>query len=383
VPTLSWILETAEDRFYERGGDGKPRQPPSVQCPICGVEFGDAMAASWHVSEAHPLERPLLLVAGHAAPSRAVYAVPLDSSTVVCANTTGMRATVNGLPIASDPAALAAALGSEHRAVFHIELENSRAADEANVRATYAIVTAVPDELDLEAVDRLFAQHLAVDRPTLSDVREFADAASSYTSADRYADGLVEYVLAILAKERNPATGATLPFEAFQVKLQRALAELGPHRSRPIPAAVCATAELNLNDVRAAEATAGEPVLDGALLLFRAIANGDASIPAPPTQAHGVRAPVCPIDRDTYIVLRAYEDLYLRASEPDEVALREYAARAEDSTLSAFDRTKLRVMVAARLLSAGERAAAVPHFDALVHDPLFGRWAQNALEELA
>jgi hypothetical protein len=307
--------------------------------------------------------------------------MPLEPTAVVCVNTTGVRATVNGVPLVSDPAGLAAKLSSEGRAVFQIELENSRAADEAKVRAAYVVVTAVADQLELQAVDRLFAQHLAVDRPTLSDVREFADAASSYVTADRYADGLVEYVLAILAKERDPSSGVSLPFDAFQVKLQRALAELGPHRARPIPAAVCATAELNLNDVRGAEPATGAPALDGALILLRSIANDEPEVVSPAADKPGISAPVCPIDRDTHLVLRAYEELHLGGKEPDPVALREYAGRAEDAALSAFDRTKLRVFVAARLLAEGEHDAAIPHLNAVLHDPLFGRWAHDVLAE--
>ena len=209
------------------------------------------------------------LLVAQLSPPAPFYSVQPDPAMIAFANTTTIRATCNGRAInAAAPEDLAARLGSERRAVFQIELENNRAQDQAKVAASYTILTAVPEEADLAAVDRLFAQHLAVDAPTVSDVRVFADAAGRYSSADRYTNGLAEYVLAILAKEGQRSCGATLPFEAFQMKMQRALAELVPHQARPFPQAVCATARLNINDVRRGYPTIGNPTLDGILRLL-------------------------------------------------------------------------------------------------------------------
>src|SRR5436309_1212472 len=120
MPTLGWILETAEERFYERGGDGMASHVPAkVKCPICDAEFDDLLALSWHVSDLHPLERPLLLIGGAAIPSSAVFSVQPDPAVIAFANTTTIRATCNGRAInAPAPEDLAARLGSERRAVF-------------------------------------------------------------------------------------------------------------------------------------------------------------------------------------------------------------------------------------------------------------------------
>jgi hypothetical protein len=381
MPTLNWILETAEERFYERGGDEIERSPSRLPCPMCDIEFADPVALSWHVSDAHPLERPLLLVDGNPAPSSAVYSRPLDPTAILCANTTSIRVTCNGQALADPrPSDLAARLASERQAVFQIELENSRAEDDAKIKASYAISTSVPDPQELEAVDRLFADHLVVENPTLSEIRTFADAAARYSSADRYSDGLAAYVLGVLVKEGDAGGGATLPFDAFQAKMQRALAELAPHRDRPIAQAVCATVQLNVNDVREPIPLAGDPALVGTLTWLQRLANGDLATPDPSLLDGNSLIPVCPIDRDTHLVLRAYEDLRVRGVAPNSTTVREYAARAEDSTLSAFDRTKLHAMLAAHLLVAGDDSGADPHLNALIHDPVFGGWAQSNLD---
>src|SRR5262245_3084008 len=114
MPTLGWILETAEDRFYERGGDEIAREPAKLPCPICGATFDDALGVSWHVNEAHPLERPMLLVEGAPTPAKAIYSVPLDPLAIACVNTTAIRATCNGrvLP-AANPQEVATRIASE------------------------------------------------------------------------------------------------------------------------------------------------------------------------------------------------------------------------------------------------------------------------------
>jgi hypothetical protein len=380
VPTLGWILETVEDRFYERGDGTWQLSPPKHVCPICGDDFDDAVAVTWHVNDAHPLERPMLLFAGTSLPSSVIYSVPLDPSAFAFANTTTIRATCNGRIV--DPASpenIVERLASERRAVFQIELENSRAEDAAKVSASYTVMTAIPDVSELEAVEELFAQHLVRDRLTTSDVREFADVAARFGSADRYSHGLAQYAYAILAKEGDPATGSTLSPDQAQIRMQQALAELAPHQTRPTARAVCAVARLNINDVRGTYPSGGNPTLDGAFQLLRALASDGVGPPEVPLGAESL-PPICPIDRDTHLVLRAFDDLYRRSIDPEAVQGAEYIARAKDATLSAYDRTKLHVMLAFCLLERDETTAAERHLNELAHDAMFGRWATRALE---
>jgi hypothetical protein len=379
MPTLSWILETAEERFYERGGEEATSSSVDVACPICGRPFNTVEEVSWHVNEAHPLERPILMMDGAAAPSRLVCSTPFGQDAIAFTNTTTIRASCNGRVLdPSGPEEVAMRLSSEPRAIFQIELENARAEDAANVAASYTVSTAIPDEADLTAVERLFLQHLVVEQPSPADVRTFADAAAPYSSADRYTDGLAQYVYAILAKEGGH--GTSLPFDAFQVKIQQALSELSPHEARPIPQAVCAAARLNINDVRRSHPPSGNRSLDGLLTLLHGIAAGEMRVELPPDTAGEALAPICPIDRDTHLVLRAFDDLYRRQLNPDDAVLAEYAARAADATLSAFDRTKLHVMLAFRQLTDGAPETAERHLDELVHDAIFGRWATLRLD---
>src|SRR5690349_21165391 len=152
MPTIGWIMETAQDRLDELAAGTLQITPARARCPICNEEFDDDIAVSWHLNDVHPLERPMMLVAGAPLPSSAMYAVPLDPSTFSFANTTAIRATCNGEVLAPvSPDDLVSRLTSEKRAVFQIELENSRAEDAANVRASYTVMTAIPDPAELEA----------------------------------------------------------------------------------------------------------------------------------------------------------------------------------------------------------------------------------------
>jgi len=60
MPTFGFIVETAEERFYERGDSDRP--PVLLRCPICATEVEDQFVLAMHTGDAHPITAPRLFV---------------------------------------------------------------------------------------------------------------------------------------------------------------------------------------------------------------------------------------------------------------------------------------------------------------------------------
>jgi len=383
MPTVSYIQETVEDRYWEAHAPHPPYVPPPPEFPCvhCSRVFRSPDERSWHASEAHPLARPTLYLGDRAAPSTVLVRTPMPATNVSVGSCTSMRVVVDGAPVEDVRLEKLGTLVADRLAAHVVvELENHRAVDRADVRATYTLEIAIPEAEELAQVDRAFVSTLAIDRPSTRDVETFASEVAGLGSARRYAGALADYVHGVLIKEGPDSGGATLPFEAFQAKFARALAELGDHVERPVAASVVALARLNLNDVGQSAPFAGDPRLDGCLVfLHDAATNGRGRLAD--MSRDGSAIALCPIDRDTHLVLAAYESLVVdRAAQG---RFKELEERAEDGGLSGYDRTKLRVLVAFRAIHDGLYATAVPHLRILAHDPVFGGWAERELEAIA
>lgn len=384
MPTLTWIQETAEDRFYEAqaGGSGGPAPPFVYPCVICGREFDSQDKRSWHATEAHPMNRPTLYLGDRAAPSELVIRTVLEPAELRVESCTAARVAVDGSAFDDvDQGALGslvAGLRSNHVA---IQLENHRAVDEADVRATYAVRVAIPSEDELAEVDRAFVRHLAIDRPSTREVEAFASQVEPLASVRSYAGGLADYVHGVLVKEGSDFGGATLPFEAFEAKFTRALVELADHASRPVAASVVAATRLNLNELVSPVPESGDVRFDGCVrTLRRLVASGSTAVD------RGERAGIatvalCPIDRDTYTIVGAHE--LLERVGLDAVRTEELEDRADDASLSPQDRSKLRALVANAFVQAGKPESARRHLEVLSHDGVFGEWATGELEAVA
>jgi hypothetical protein len=308
-----------------------------------------------------------------------IVRAPVDASLFAAESCTAAHVVLDGKSANDvDPHDLGDLIAGLRSAHLRIELENHRAADSADVRAAYTLRVAIPEESDLAEVDKAFVRNLAVDRPSTRDVERYASEVEPFRSARDYAGGLADYVHGVLVKEASDFGGATLPFEAFQAKFSRALAELADHADRPVAASVVAVSRLNLNDLVAPVPATGDPSLDGCVrLLSEVVSLG--SLPASFDHRKGIaEVALCPIDRDTHFVRIAYETL-LRDDAADSARV-EFGSRAEDARLSPQDRAKLRTLVAVAALRRGQAELARRHLEILSHDGVFGRWAEHALD---
>lgn len=384
MPTTTWIQETVEDRYWESQGDYGVVTPPPVTypCVVCGQEFDSADARSWHASEAHPIARPTLYVADHAAPAELLVRVPVSASLFSAGSCTSVHVLVDAERINDvGPVELGQLIAGRRSGHLQIELENRRAADSADVRARYTIRIAIPDNEELAQVDQAFVRRLAIDQLSTRDVEMFASEIEPFRSARDYAGALADYVHGVLLKEASEHGGTTLPFGAFHTKFSRALSELAEHVSRPVAASVVAVARLNLNDLATPLPHTGDPSLDGCLRTLSEVATVSSQSPVSDRRLGVADVPLCPIDRDTHLVLATHDALAAEGTTDSRLA--EVGSRADDPRLSPQDRVKLRTLVAVSALRLGRADLAQPHLEILAHDGVFGHWAELSLEGVA
>jgi hypothetical protein len=372
MPTLNYLFETVEDRFYERGGEGVLAAPTTHACPLCDAVLPEAIELSWHLNEVHPLDRPVLLLRGAAAPRDSVIRRSLDPSDIELVNTTHVQVHENGRHVQSIlwdqvPPMIAGA----RRGVYKLKLENRE--PHASAGAEYELRLAIADEAELDAADNLFREHLAVDLPTTVGIRLFKEQSEELSTAGRYVDGLIDFVWGVLAKGDRRATLSS-PDDVLQ-RFKRAAAELAEYDVRPIACAVSTVCRFNLNDVRQVRRRTGDPLMDGCVEFMRLTATGgewsDIVAPAPAAS----RNPLCPIDLGTHRVLSAFGKLFATGGREPEVDA--FAPLNSSTMLARTDLVKLYVITAAALIKAGKTDESVVYLRALVHDPIFGEWATN------
>jgi hypothetical protein len=380
MPTYGWVLESAQDRFNERGGGaGLVPTPPVYPCPICDESFADAASVSWHVSTAHPIERPVLFIKGMAAPSLISVREALEPEDVLIANCTEARLSRNGqAELDINPKDVARLLARDTDAEHRLRLVNRRAQDDAKIEAGYSLRIAVALRDELVEVDKRFVERIAVDNLTMDAVERFTRDTQRLRSARYYIDGLVAYAIGVLIKEGTREGGAALPFAEFQGKFANAVSELVLFADRPVAHAVTTCARLNLNDF-IHDPSSGLVGVDACHTFLARLKTRDAiEFPVGLDLTPGA-IPVCPVDRDTHLVLGSFSALADRGR--SRRVVKEVEGRAADSTLSGFDRTKLAAMAAARYLRGEDKSEAYPLLRTLSHDPHLGSWADGHLPD--
>ena len=282
MPTVGWIRETDEDRYWEaRAADLNLAAPARFECPFCSNVFDSEPDRATHISSVHPIERPVLFVNGQTAPSNISVRSLLNPSQISIANCTGISVVKDGAEHRyRSQKRFAVDLSSERRAFYQVTLENARVTDGARTAAKYRVRVAIANETTLNAIDAEFLRHIATDDLSTSGVRRFADLCSDFPDGGDYYDALADYAFGVLAKDQ--AGGTTLKFERFRDKFSHALVVLSDY-SRPVAQAVCASVRFNLNDFAHLHPLSGVQLLDSAIDFFTGLcADRHQRFPSPP-----------------------------------------------------------------------------------------------------
>jgi hypothetical protein len=263
-----------------------------------------------------------------------------------------------------------------------LRLENQFDQGAAAVFEQYDLTFRVYSPDQLASVDDLFVSLLARADPSVALVDEYLRQASM-CGAVEYSSALGEYVLAVLNKDNDPASGVRPGLQDYRRKLNSALRTLKEF-DRPLARLVSALVRFSSNDFGYCYQT-GLESLDVAnrqlLPATRYVASiEEIEVPTLP-KGEPKRVPVVPIDNGSDSVMRWADQLegVTRWSEGIAGRLR---AETEAHWCDPLDRAKLYVLWAKAAHRIGKFDAASEALRLLLGNDCFGTWAEALLMEI-
>jgi hypothetical protein len=269
------------------------------------------------------------------------------------------------------------------RATVLIRLVNLGDKLTAPVTQDYHLKIIIPDEASLANVDEQFIRELGVDGVDLEKIGSFYHATRTGASAE-YAEALADYVRAVLIKDGDPRTGVSNRLHHNREVFSRALNTLQSFE-RPLAKLLCALIRFGLNDFSKWQEATGFENLDHAYLVLGPLAVFDGApveTRQPGTVPASARLFVCPIDVGTDCVTRLARQA-MGLARWGGAAEQQFSAMAEQASVSALDRAKIRALWATTALRLGASASAQKALGLLDGDPTFGRWIASELAKVA
>lgn len=377
--TIGWIYEDAMERFFEAKAEYAPVAARSAfKCPFCVTETETSRALLDHLHSAHAVTRPVLLIHRREPDRLDDIRQPVDSVDVELLDCERLEMAVDDRHfVVATKKALVESLQSYGARTLRLRLANGVGTHGQSGKEEYCLKVSLPTPAALEAVDREFVAVFGSGAPHVSAIGSFVERVQGL-DADKYVEGLAEYVRGVLLKDRDPRSGVTDGVadwsEAYKASLQSLKQVL-----RPLPSLICDLTRFALNDFSDWRRRTEFPDLDRALKLFGPLSEGAAPKSVRLAVRKGAVAGVCPVDAGVSRVL----DLVKRCG-----GLRRWSAQDDDelrllttsNVLNAFDRAKARAVWAVTSLRLSSSEAATEPLQALLGNDCFRAWASAILE---
>ncbi len=388
--TIGWVLEDAWDAYLESQPTAVPPPPPEpvrIRCPFCAASFRLTRELTEHLGDQHRGERPILLLQGREPAQLQQHRVGtlLRRADIILQNCSAAVVRINAGPQqALQPADLPKLLSSQTDALIDIELTNQFDPAAQPIPAAYRLVFSIPEKRSLDAVDRAFRRHLAIEPLDFMAVDRFLNDRACGGLGRGYAGALADYVRGLLMKDRPHHLNVTMPSAHYRALYNQSLDGLHPYL-RPLPDLVCAVVRFAQNNFSAPSIT-GFPPLDRAVRSLAAcVLDARSAAIDLPTEAQPSfpidtpdRAEICPLDDGVSRVL----DLWARLQERRHwtQTLEEECRQASNAaTLDAPDKEKVLALWALAALRAS--ADATEPLSRLAPTFPFGPWASLEREK--
>lgn len=381
MPTFGWVREDAIDAFYE-GTErvGEPGSPPAptFRCPFCISVFSHRRQLQDHVSDAHRVERPALLIGGREPPRRSTVRWRVPDDSIATANATSARYRLNGDP--ERPAQvgeLAQLISNVRHGEITVSLINESQENTTPVDTVYYLAFRIADTRELKAVEQAFAAHILEFSLSREAIGKFLEDKRTCNSASEYATGLAEYSLGVLLKERPSTEALTLPFSRYREAYGSALQRLSDI-DRPLARLICDVIRFAMNDFSGTCSATGFWELDLANALLKV---PDTKALPPSHDSEVARKPICPVDHGTGQIL----DFAARMSRQVRWSLLlddECRSIAQSEMLDANDKQKAYAIWAVAAWRLGSRENAVEPLRQISATYPFSRWAESYLESI-
>lgn len=355
--------------FHEPIGFGEAFQPSPLEyrCQHCSAVFDNADALLSHRFEAHPYNRPVLLINGNELGNTPIRVTrKLSAADVRLGHCT--NSWVNGHKVSVDR--LGKALADKRVDTTIVKLSNG------DVEAEFRLEFEIPDESDLDGIEQSFVAIAKKKRLDLRAVEEFISDSRGYATAVGYCDGICEYLYGVLAKERSP--DLSLPYSSYHEKFMRAADKLKDY-DRRLSRTISALIAFHFNQFDLAA-----NMLPGARVCLVSERYGR-WVSDSPQGADKLLGKA--VDERIEKLLSDYETdeiLAISFKRPDEVLRKseELESRIKED-IPEFDKPKLRILLAENYVLGEKTADAIRHARALRNNPSFGAWAERLLDRLA
>lgn len=377
MPTYGWVREDAIEGFLAGTETiSPPVLPPTPQfsCPFCSYLADQVGALHGHISSAHPIDRPCLLLDGRECQSNQIVRRRHSFKIV---NASAATISVDGASQREiKPIAIEVYLSGLRQESVAVVLTNAKQKHATAVTSEYRLAFRIAEGVYLREVEHAFLSQI-IDQPlSMTAVRNFLDDVRCKGAGADYADGLAKYVTGVLVKERPEGERITSPFERYRELFGLALQSLEP-QSRPLSKLVCALIRFALNDTLHVPPRTGYVELDIAARML-AGPNGSA-VEVEQLSQTAPRRRVCPVDHGTGRIL----DLALRMAQQtrwSKTLSEECRQVAESSSLDAADRQKALALWAVTALRLGSANDAVTPLAQISATYPFSTWATPCLE---
>ncbi|WP_250473083.1 hypothetical protein [Caballeronia sp. GAFFF1] len=334
-------------------------------CPVCHQSFASYEDRFQHRFEAHPYQRPLLVLGAHEVTTpRFVVTTALSPEQIKAVNAETCR--LDGKTITAKT--LARRLAEAKSGFFKVEL----AGTQGKITVSYEISIEVASDAHAFLVEQEFARLYSPGVVSVASVSAFIRAASEARTARRYVDGLAAYLYGILAKDQRGDT--TLSQEQGRARLNEAgqtLSEIG----RPLAAAVAGIVSFQSNAFSRNERLAAVPRLQSAMSWFESVRTSG--------QQLIVGREDGPITPNACVPLDSATDEILAWMEMPHDRLRghtkQIAKRGQQDDWLPEDRIKAKVLLAAIHETEGDAGQAGKVARDFRHDPVFSRLAERLI----
>ena len=340
-------------------------RPQVFMCPVCHESFPSYEDRFQHRFEAHPYQRPLLVLGAHEVNTpRFVVTTALSAEQIRPVNASTCR--LDGKTVTARM--LARRLAEAQSGFLKVELTGA----EGKITVGYEISVEIASDVHASLVEQEFARLYSPGVLSVASVSAFIRAASDARTARRYVDGLAAYLYGILAKDQRGET--TLSQEQGRARLNEAgqtLAEI----DRPLAAVVAGIVNFQSNAFSRSERLAPVPRLRSAMRWFDSVRTSGQL--AAVDQADSPTTPNArvPLDSATDEIL-AWMDM---PSDRLRGHAKQIAKRGQQDDWLPEDRIKAKVLLAAIHESERDAAKAGQVAREFRHDPVFSRLAERLI----
>jgi hypothetical protein len=340
-------------------------EPPIFACPVCHINFPSYEDRFQHRFEAHPYNRPLLVIGSHEIETpRFIVTRPLDVLQIRPVNVASCR--LDGRTITERD--LAERISTARSGFFQVELTG----DEGKIKVAYEISIEIPSDAHALFVEQEFGRLYSPGVVSVTSINGFIRATDTAKTARRYVDGLASYLYGILAKDRRGETG--LSQEQGRAKLNEAVQTLS-EINRPLAAVVAGIVNFQSNAFSRNKHLHGVPRLLTAMQWFDAVRKtGHLSSVERCDDSTNPNAHV-PLDSATDEILIWMDTTPARLID----SAKQIGKRARQDDWLPQDRIKASVLLAFIYFTDGDLTAAAQVARGFRHDPIFTRLAEHLI----